>query len=101
LWIDEARSLVLKNSVVNSRATWVDKPDVTLWAKTTEDFNIVLLSGDVAVAEDALKTGKITADGNPQALLDLVALMRKFPFWFPIVTPTSPSSEPKPCKATP
>lgn len=96
---DDARSLVLKNNVVNSRATWVDKPDVTLWAKKTEDFNVVLLSGDVKVAEEALKDGKITAVGNAQALLDLIGLMRKFPFWFPIVTPMSPSTSPPPCKA--
>ena len=43
----EERSLVLKNNVVNSRATWIADPDVTLWAKKTEDFNVVLLSGDV------------------------------------------------------
>jgi len=98
--VEEQRSLVLKNSVVNSRATWVDKPDVTLIAKKTEDFNIVLLSGDVKVAEQALKDGKITADGNPAALLDLIALMKQFPFWFPIVTPTSPSSPPPACQAT-
>jgi alkyl sulfatase BDS1-like metallo-beta-lactamase superfamily hydrolase len=99
-WIDEARSLVLKNNVVNSRATWVDHPDVTLWAKKTEDFNVVLLSGDVKFAAAALKDGTITADGNPQALLDLIALMKQFPFWFPIVTPMSPSTSPPPCKAT-
>ena len=90
---------MLKNNVVNSRATWVDKPDVTLWAKKTEDFNVVLLSGDVKFAETALKDGTITADGNPQALLDLIALMKQFPFWFPIVTPMSQSASPPPCKA--
>ncbi len=52
------------------------------------------------VAAEALKNGKVKADGKEQSLLDLMALMAKFPFWFPIVTPTSPSSEPKPCTIT-
>jgi alkyl sulfatase BDS1-like metallo-beta-lactamase superfamily hydrolase len=96
----EERSLVLKNGVLNSRDILLDIADVKLTA-TSEELNRVLLSGSVLVAEDALKKGKIKADGKAQALLDLIALMTKFPFWFPIVTPTSPSSEPKPCTVTP
>jgi len=99
--VKEKRSLVLKNSVVNSRATWVADPDVTL--KGSEpNFNEVLLSGKPDVAKASLKSGKIkVVNGNPQGLLDLLALMTEFPFWFPIVTPTSPDSEPKACRVTP
>jgi alkyl sulfatase BDS1-like metallo-beta-lactamase superfamily hydrolase len=46
----------------------------------------VLLSGDPAVADAAIKSGKITAEGNPAALTNLLVLMTKFPFWFPIIT---------------
>ena len=85
----EQRSLVLKNSVVNSRAKWDPNPDVTLKG-SAPDINAALLSGDRKVAEAMLASGKIVAVGNANALLNLLDLMTKFNFWFPIVTPSKP-----------
>jgi alkyl sulfatase BDS1-like metallo-beta-lactamase superfamily hydrolase len=84
----EQRSLVLKNSVVNSRAKWDPNPDVTLKG-SAPDINAVLLSGDPKVAKAALASGKITATGNADALLNLLGMTTKFDFWFPIVTPSN------------
>ena len=81
----EVRSLVLKNRVVNSRAKPIGDPDLTLKGPGST-LNEVLLSGDPAVAEAAIKSGKITAIGRIGALTDLLGLMTKFPFWFPIIT---------------
>lgn len=96
----EKRSLVLKNRVVNSRATWVSAPDVTLTGATA-DLNAVLLSGDPETAKQMLASGKITATGNSQALLELLGMMTVFDFWFPIVTPAVPGPQPSACKVTP
>jgi alkyl sulfatase BDS1-like metallo-beta-lactamase superfamily hydrolase len=85
----EQRSLVLKNSVVNSREKWVANQDVTI-AGSAPDINAVLLSCDPKVAKAALDAGKITANGNPDALLNLLAMTSPFDFWFPIVTPSKP-----------
>jgi alkyl sulfatase BDS1-like metallo-beta-lactamase superfamily hydrolase len=81
----EVRSLVLKNRVINSRAMALADKDLTLTG-LVGTLNEVLLSGDPAVADAAIKSGKITAEGNPAALTDLLVLMTEFPFWFPIIT---------------
>jgi alkyl sulfatase BDS1-like metallo-beta-lactamase superfamily hydrolase len=81
----EMRSLVLKNRVVNSRNRLLDDPDLTLTGSGST-INEVLLSGDPKVADAAIKSGKITATGRTLALTDLLGLMTKFPFWFPIIT---------------
>jgi alkyl sulfatase BDS1-like metallo-beta-lactamase superfamily hydrolase len=85
----EQRSLVLNNSVTNSRAKWVANPDVKITG-TAPDINAVLLSGDPKVAEAALASGKIKAEGDPDALTRLLGLTSKPGFWFPIVTPNKP-----------
>jgi alkyl sulfatase BDS1-like metallo-beta-lactamase superfamily hydrolase len=54
------------------------------------DINAALLSGAPKVAEAMLSSGKITATGNADALLELLGLTSKFEFWFPIVTPSKP-----------
>ncbi len=84
--VSERRSLVLKNSVVNSRAKWVDDPDVTLNG-AADDINAVLLSGDRKLGEAMLASGKIKATGNADAFLNLLGMTSTFEFWFPIVTP--------------
>jgi alkyl sulfatase BDS1-like metallo-beta-lactamase superfamily hydrolase len=81
----DKRSLVLKNRVVNSRAKLLADPDLTLMGPGPT-INEVLLSGDPAAADAAIKSGKITATGQTKALTDLLGLMTKFPFWFPIIT---------------
>jgi alkyl sulfatase BDS1-like metallo-beta-lactamase superfamily hydrolase len=96
--IEEERSLVLKNSVINSRAILLDKADVELTA-TTKDLNRVMLSGSVMEAERALKDGTIKAVGDEKAFVDVIALMTQFPFWFPIVTPSDPLAQ-ESCKVT-
>jgi alkyl sulfatase BDS1-like metallo-beta-lactamase superfamily hydrolase len=82
----EQRSLVLKNSVTNSRAKWVDDPDVKLTGAAA-DINAILLSSDPKVAQAMLSSGKITAKGNVDVLFNLLGMTSKFDFWFPIVTP--------------
>ena len=81
----EIRSLILKNRVINSRAKGLPDPDLTLTGPAGT-LNQVLLSGDPKVADAAIKAGKITATGQIKALNDLLGLMTKFPFWFPIIT---------------
>jgi alkyl sulfatase BDS1-like metallo-beta-lactamase superfamily hydrolase len=82
----EKRSLVLKNSVTNSREVLVDDPDVTLRG-SAPDINAVLLSSDPKVAQALLDSGKLKAVGNVDALFNLLGMTSKFEFWFPIVTP--------------
>lgn len=88
--LKEQRSLVLKNRVINSRATPVNNPDLTLTGSVT-DLNAVLLSGDPKTAEELLKKLDIKTVGYVQALLDLLGMMSKPEFWFPIITPVTPA----------
>ncbi len=78
----EKRSLFLKNSVVNSRATSADDPDVTLKG-TGPALNALLLGGNPGAA---LQSGAVTATGRVEALTELLGTMTKFHYWFPIVT---------------
>ena len=78
----EERSLTLKNGVVNSRPTPIADPDLTLKGPGAA-LNGVLLGG---IPNLALGAGGITATGRVEALDDLLSMMTKFKYWFPIIT---------------
>lgn len=78
----EKRALVLRNGVVNSRATPLDDPDLTLKG-TGAALNALIFGGDPGAV---LARGEVTATGRTEALAELAALVTKFKLLFPIVT---------------
>ncbi|MBW9054539.1 alkyl/aryl-sulfatase [Rhizobium mesosinicum] len=78
----EKRSLVLRNSVLNSRTRLDPSPDATLKASGAV-LNAVLMGGDPTKAGEM---GGLTIEGRKEALTDLLSTIGTFKFWFPIVT---------------
>jgi alkyl sulfatase BDS1-like metallo-beta-lactamase superfamily hydrolase len=78
----EKRSLILKNSVVNSRARHSSNPDLTLRGPGAA-LNAVLFSDDPRAT---LKTAGVAADGRIESLTELLGMTTKFKYWFPIIT---------------
>ena len=78
----EKRSLVLQNGVVNSRAKPTPNPDLALRGSGAA-LNAVIMRGDPAAV---VKAGGVVATGRLEALTELVGMLTRFKFWFPIVT---------------
>jgi alkyl sulfatase BDS1-like metallo-beta-lactamase superfamily hydrolase len=78
----ETRSLVLKNSVVNGLAKPSANPDLTLKGPGA-GLNAVLLGG---IPTGGVGAVGVKAEGKTEALTDLLGMMTKFQYWFPIVT---------------
>lgn len=78
----ERRSLTLKDSVVNGHARPSPSPGLTLKGPAPA-LNAVLMRGDPLAA---MRSGGVSATGRTEALADLLGMVTKFPYWFPIVT---------------
>jgi alkyl sulfatase BDS1-like metallo-beta-lactamase superfamily hydrolase len=78
----ERRSLTLNNRVVNSHAALAIDPDVTIKGSGAA-INALLLGGNPMAV---IKSGKIATTGRTEALMELLGMMTKFKFWFPIIT---------------
>ena len=77
--------LQVKNCVLNYfEGRQAKDADLTLHLTSPE--LAALLTRQEAFA-DALTAGKVTTEGNPQALADLAGLLDTFDFWFNIVEP--------------
>ena len=50
-------------------------------------MDLKLLLCDVTTADALLEEGRLAVDGDTQVLSRLLALLDRFPRWFPIVTP--------------
>lgn len=83
----EKHSLTLRNSVVNASVSHPPNPDLTLKG-TGPALNALLMGGDAAAVP---ASGAVTATGRTAVLTELLGLVAKFPYWFPIVTRPTPT----------
>ena len=76
--------LTVENAVLNYRPAPVPNANASLklTKATLDDIQL----GNVSL-DDAIKTNKVSIDGNRDSFNEFIGLLDKFPFWFNIVTP--------------
>lgn len=82
---DERYALVLRNSVLNHFAGQA-VPEADLDLSLSRETLLKVMTKQTSF-EQELASGHVTAQGNPQVLAQLFALLDEFEFWFDIVTP--------------
>jgi len=82
---DERYALVLRNSVLNHFAGQT-VPEADLDLSLSRETLLKVMTKQTSF-EQELASGNVTAQGNPQVLAQLFALLDEFEFWFDIVTP--------------
>jgi alkyl sulfatase BDS1-like metallo-beta-lactamase superfamily hydrolase len=79
---DEKHTLTLKNGVLNATVGHSKDAAVSI-AGPADIVNALLMGGD---PKSVLEGGKIKTEGKTEAIGELLGLMKKFEYWFPIVT---------------
>ena len=82
--LNKSYSLLIENGVLNyaPRAATNADAKVTLTKNTLDRIQLGELN-----PEQAIVAGDLKVDGRPEAFVDFVGMLDRFPFWFNIVTP--------------
>jgi alkyl sulfatase BDS1-like metallo-beta-lactamase superfamily hydrolase len=81
---DSDHTINLSNSVLHHRSRAIPAPDVTISTTRNGLIALVLLG---TPPQKLMEAGVISVEGDESALLETLALLESFEFWFNIVTP--------------
>jgi alkyl sulfatase BDS1-like metallo-beta-lactamase superfamily hydrolase len=84
--LEERYAIEVANGVLNY-TQGRDAAGAQLTVTTSRGALMELLAGGASAAAQAVQAGKLTLDGDPSKLAELMGLLDEFEFWFDIVTP--------------
>jgi alkyl sulfatase BDS1-like metallo-beta-lactamase superfamily hydrolase len=84
--LDERHAIEVANGVLN-HTQGRDAAGNQLTVTTSRGALMELLAGGAAAAVQAMQAGRVTIEGDPGKLAELMGLLDEFEFWFDIVTP--------------
>jgi len=84
--LEERYAIEVANGVLNY-TQGRDAAGAQLTVTTSRGALMELLAGGAAAAAQAVQAGRVTMEGEPGKLAELMGLLDEFEFWFDIVTP--------------